>query len=185
MPLRKGKCYSGITRKPYTRKSKKRVLNYIKVVPQTKVPRFNSGDSKGFNSGKYKFLVSLITKKEVQLRDNAIESARQEVHKKLEAEMKGNFFLSVRAYPHHVLREHALGSVAGSDRMTTGMAHSFGKSMGIAARLNANQKIFAVACNAENAPKVRKIFDKVRPKIPGDKGITVEPLNIYNPMIKK
>lgn len=180
MPLRKGKCYSKVTKRPFVRKSKKRVLNYIKVVPHTKIPKFNSGDAIGFNSGKYKFLVCLVVKEAIQLRDNSIESARMELMRNLEGYIKGNFLLSVRAYPHHILREHALGSVAGSDRMTTGMAHSFGKSTGVAARMKKNGKVFAVACNAQHIPKVRGFLEGVRPKIPGKLSIVIEPLNISN-----
>ncbi len=181
MGLRKGKCYNNITRMPFTRKSKKRTKNYIKVVPGTKIPKFNTGDASGYNKGKYKFLVSLIFTEETQLRDNAIESSRMELHKLLEAAMKGSYFLMVRTYPHHVLREHSIGSVAGSDRMTTGMAHSFGKSIGIAARIKSNGKLFSVACSEENISKVRNACNQVKSKIPGKKTVIVEPININNP----
>jgi len=182
MPLRKGKCYTKVTKRPFVRKSKRRILNYIKVVPRTKIPKFHSGDAVGFNSGKYKFLVCLIVKDEIQLRDNTIESARMELMRNLERNIKGNFFLSVRAYPHHILREHSLGSVAGSDRMTTGMAHSFGKSMGVAARMKKKGKIFSIACNEQHIPKVRGFLSGVMPKLPGKLSITVQPLNISNQM---
>lgn len=166
---------------PFTRKSKKRTKNYIKVVPGTKIPKFNTGDASGYNKGKYKALVSLIFLDEIQLRDNAIESARMELHKLLEGAMKGSYFLMVRAYPHHVLREHSIGSVAGSDRMTTGMAHSFGKSTGIAARIQKKGKLFSVACSEENVPKVRQSYNQVKAKLPGNKTVIVESINISNP----
>ena len=43
--LRKGKCYTHITR-PYTRRSKVKAKAYIKTVPPSKVVRFDMGDSK-------------------------------------------------------------------------------------------------------------------------------------------
>jgi ribosomal protein L16/L10AE len=50
------------------------------------------GDVSGFGQGKYAWQVSLISNEAIQIRDNAIESARQWAHRALEEKFKGNFY---------------------------------------------------------------------------------------------
>ncbi|UZE94065.1 MAG: 50S ribosomal protein L16 [Candidatus Pacearchaeota archaeon] len=174
MGLRKGRCYNKINKRPYTRKSKVKSKSYLKTIPAMKIAKFVMGDIKGFFKKKYLFNISLITLEPVQIRDNAIEASRQMIHRHLEKKLKGSYYFSVSAYPHHVLRENKMLTGAGADRMQTGMQLSFGKPVGIAARIKAGGKIFTIACDKEMLPTVRTIFSKVRPKIPGKKSIRVE-----------
>lgn len=173
MGLRKGHCYTTVKRS-YTRKSKVKSKNYIKTIPPSKIARFQMGDISGFNKGKYSYLVMLTVTKPVQIRDNALESARQYTHRRLEEKLKGNFYFIVNAYPHHILRENKMLTGAGADRMQTGMSHCFGKPVGIAAQLLAGGKIFSVACSQEAVPVVREIFHQIKAKLPGDKIIVVK-----------
>ncbi|MEM4152679.1 MAG: 50S ribosomal protein L16 [Candidatus Pacearchaeota archaeon] len=173
MGLRKGHCYTKIER-PYTRKSKVKSKSYIKTIPPLKIARFEMGDVSGFNKGKYNCFVMLTVTEPVQIRDNALEAARQYAHKKLEEKLKGNFYFVLNAHPHHILRENKMLTGAGADRMQTGMSHSFGKPIGIAAQLMKGDKIFSVACNREAIPAVREILNKIKSKLPGKKTIVVE-----------
>lgn len=173
MGLRKGHCYTKVER-PYTRKSKVKSKSYIKTIPPLKIARFEMGDVSGFNKGKYNYLVMLTVTKPVQIRDNALESARQYAHRQLEEKLKGNFYFILNAYPHHILRENKMLTGAGADRMQTGMSHCFGKPIGIAAQLMKGDKIFSVACNQESISTVREIFHKIKTKLPGEKTVIVE-----------
>lgn len=173
MGLRKGHCYTTVKRS-YTRKSKVKSKSYIKTIPPSKIARFEMGDISGFGKGKYDYLVILAVKEAVQIRDNALEAARQYTHRQLEEKLKGNFYFVVNAYPHHILRENKMLTGAGADRMQTGMSHCFGKPIGIAAQLLAGGKIFSVACNQDAIPVVREIFHRIKAKLPGDKTIVVK-----------
>lgn len=174
MALRKGRCYSPVSKRPYTRKSRVRVKGYVKATPQTKISKFIMGNIPKFNQGKYPYCISLIARDSIQIRDNAIEASRMVINRTIEKKLKGDYYFTISAYPHHILRENKMLSGAGADRMQSGMKHSFGKVVGIAARLSAGSKIFSVACNKEAIPLIRVAFTKVKAKIPGRKSIVVE-----------
>ncbi len=168
--LRKFVAYRSIER-PYTRFSKYKVLNYVRARPVCKVVRFDMGDQKV----KYKHSVHLVVKTESQIRDNALESARQTCNRLLEETLgKEGYHLQVRAYPHHVLRENPLASGAGADRMSTGMAHSFGKSIGVAAQVWEGKELMTVHVNDENLQLAKKALNRARYKLPCVCKIVVE-----------
>jgi len=99
--LRKGSCYSKMQR-AYTRRSKVKSKAYIKSMPYTKIVRFEMGDLKG-NFG---YTINLISEQDIQLRDNALESARLIVSRDLQNTIGNrNFHFRVMVYPHHALRE--------------------------------------------------------------------------------
>jgi large subunit ribosomal protein L10e len=172
MALRKGHCYTPIKR-AYTRKSKVKSKSYIKTIPPLKVAKFIMGDVHGYNEGKYKFSVSFILHDDIQIRDNSMEAARQIILRHLEADIKGNFCMIIPAYPHHILRENKMITGAGADRMQTGMAHSFGQSVGVAAQVYANKSLFTVFCNKNDTAAIRNILHLARPKLPGKKSVIV------------
>jgi len=173
MALRKGHCYTAVER-PYTRKSKVKSKSYIKTIPPSKIARFTMGDIVGFWQGKYPYFVKLVANEPVQIRDNAIEAARQWAHRALEEKLKGNFYFAVSAYPHHILRENKMLTGAGADRMQTGMQLSFGKPIGVAAQIKKGKSIFIVACHKEAIPITREILNKIKTKLPGEKSVVVE-----------
>ncbi len=176
MALRKGHCYTKIKR-AYTRKSKVKSKSYIKTIPPNKVAKYMMGDVAGYYNKKYKYEVSLVILESMQMRDNALEAARQQIHRHLEEKLKGGCFFLLRAYPHHILREHRMLTGAGADRMSSGMAHSFGQAIGIAAQIKGNSKLFSVFCQESGVPVARKILSDVRTKISGKKRIIVEKIN--------
>lgn len=175
MGLRKGRCYSKLKR-PYTRKSKVRNKNYIKTTPQSKIAKFAMGNVTAFLNKKYKYTLSLIALEPIQIRDNALEASRQLILRHLEKKLKTEFYLALMAYPHNVLRENKMLTGAGADRMQTGMQLSFGKAIGVAARIHKKEKIFMAACNKESLPFVRGVMEKAKSKLPGKKAIIVEKL---------
>ena len=173
MGLRKGHCYT-LVKRSYTRKSKVKSKSYIKTIPPSKIARFTMGDVSGFGQGRYAYFVKLIVNESIQIRDNAIESARQWAHRALEEKLKGNFYFTVSAYPHHILRENKMLTGAGADRMQTGMQLSFGKPIGIAAQISKGNAIFTVACHKDAINFVREILNDIKTKLPGNKSVVVE-----------
>ena len=150
MALRPGKCYRKLER-PYTRISfKKPRRSYVKGVPALKIHRFETGNKKK----KFSRTLYLAVKEAVQIRHNALESARVSATKSLaKSTGEGNYFLKVLVYPHHVLRENPLATGAGADRFQTGMRLSFGRPIGSAARVKANQKVIEIRVDDEKAGK--------------------------------
>ena len=160
--LRKFVSYRRIER-PYTRTSKFRKKAYIRGLPHCKVVRFDMGNVKR----EYECTLHLIAKQSVQIRHEAIESARLTSHRLLDRKIgKQNFHLRIRIYPHHVLRENPLASGAGADRFSTGMAHAFGKVIGIAAQVKKGQELMTLRVNKENLKLGRTALKRASYKFP-------------------
>ena len=149
--------------RPYTRTSKFKSKAYIRMTPNVKVVRFDMGDP----NRSFQYTLSLLSKSDLQIRDNALESARQTSIKLLETFLGVNgFHLKVKVYPYHVLREHALAAGAGADRFSSGMAHSFGKPAGLAARIKRGQTIFEVRVDKNNLGVARQALERASKKLP-------------------
>jgi len=160
--LRKFVAYRSLER-PYTRFSKYKQLSYVRSRPVCKVVRFDAGEF----TRKFPFTLHLVSKDNLQIRDNAIESARQTANRLLEKTLgKTGYRIMTRIYPHHVLRENPLASGAGADRLSTGMAHSFGKPIGVAAQVKAGKPLFTISITKENIPLARQALKRASYKIP-------------------
>lgn len=167
--LRKGHCYTTIER-PYTRKSKFQKKGFIKAMPTSKIVRFDMGDpKKQFNA-----TVKLVSKQDIQIRHNAIESARQIINRNLNEKLgTANYHFQVHMFPHHVLRENKMLGGAHADRLQTGMAHSFGKPVGLAAQVKNGKAMFSVKVDNENIEAARESLLKATPRLPGKCGIEI------------
>jgi len=175
MGLRKASSYSRRYARPYTRKSSVKSKSYIKTIPPQKIVRFKMGSIKDYEDGKLKFILRLVSSESILIRDNAIESARQYVHKILEEKLLGQYYFEVRVYPHHILRENKMLTGAGADRMQTGMTLSFGVTMGRAAMIKAEQDIFLIATLNEKARSLSvKALEKIKAKLPCHARIVME-----------
>lgn len=149
--IRKGVAYRRIER-PYTRKSKYKRLSYVRSTPTSKVVRYDMGMA----GKKFQHKFVLLSKSDLQIRHNAIESARVASVRILEQSLgKNGFHFMIRIYPHHILRENPLAAGAGADRMSTGMQRSFGKCIGLAAQVRKGKPIFTVEIDAVNAQIAR------------------------------
>lgn len=168
--LRKFCAYRSLER-PYTRFSKYKNLSYVRARPVCKVVHFDMG----LQAKQYDYSVHLVSKSSIQIRDNAIESARQTSNRLLETGLgKSGYFLRARMYPHHVLRENPLAAGAGADRMSTGMAHPFGKPIGIAAQVWQGKQLFTVQVNKQNLEVAKKALKRASYKLPCSCSIVVE-----------
>ena len=167
MGLRKASAYSKRHARPYTRKSKVRKKSYIKTIPNSKIVKFKMGDLKGFKNGDYKIVLEVISKEQVQLRDNSIEAVRQFFNRFLQTKVGKEFYFEVKMYPHHILRENKMLTGAGADRMQTGMARSFGKAIGRAALIKPNQTLFIIGVKTPKAEiSARKLIKSAKSRLP-------------------
>lgn len=166
--VRRAKAYS--KRKPIvnTRKSKKKQFSYVKAVPPQKIVKFNMGDIQKFEAGDFKIKGVISTVENIQIRDMALEAARQTIHKDLTNIFQKNYFLRCHPFPHNILRNNRVFSGASKgERVQTGMTLSFGTPEGRAATVKRNNPIFSAYFNGEfNIPKVRAVFKKTVPKLP-------------------
>ncbi|MFH1391782.1 MAG: 50S ribosomal protein L16 [Candidatus Diapherotrites archaeon] len=157
MGLRPGHCYSSTKDRAYTRHAVRvQKRDYIGAVPGLKTRQWNMGNGiKEFDT-----IVNLklkCPKLGIQIRDNALESARLIINRHLVTSIgKEDFFLKLRVYPHHILRENKQAQGAGADRVSKGMSHSYGKSVGRAARMRNGQKIYSVLVDSEDIEKAKK-----------------------------
>jgi large subunit ribosomal protein L10e len=163
MAKKKKFCAYRRIERPYTRYSKFKKKSYIKMKPVNRVVRFDMGTDKK----KFRYTLQMISKDSLQIRDNALEAARQTSNRLLEAKVgKGSFKYKIRVYPHHILRENPLAAGAGADRMSTGMKASFGKPLGIAAQVKKGKVISEVSVNKEHLEHAREALRKASSKLP-------------------
>ncbi len=163
--LRKWAAYKTIER-PYTRWSKVRKKAFVKSRPGKKVIKFDMGD---LIAGRKHFdlCVQMISKDLTNVRSNAIESARVVVLKRLEQKLgRTGFYFKVLMIPHHVIRENPLAAGAGADRLSTGMKHSFGKTIGTAARVEKGKILMEVYLPKEEETLVRNAMNVASKKLP-------------------
>ncbi|MFH1642826.1 MAG: 50S ribosomal protein L16 [Nanoarchaeota archaeon] len=156
--------------RPYTRISSKRERSFIRMTHNTKIIRFQMGSA----TKQFDHTLNLVSKIDLQIRDNAIESARTTSNRVLESTLgQGNYFLRLRPYPHQVLRENPIASGAGADRFSTGMKKSFGKPIGQAMRIKKGSIIFEVCVNENGLLTARKALRQAATKLPCSTSIIV------------
>ena len=159
--LRKGRCYRNLTG-AYTRKSKVKSKSYIRAVPQNKIVRYDMGNLKGT----FDHAVNLISNQTIQIRHNALESARLVIFRRLQKMGNNNFYFKLKSYPHQILRENKMLSGARADRLQTGMSHAFGKPVGLAAQLKRGNTILTINCNKEHLKVVTEAIRLAIPRLP-------------------
>ena len=132
------------------------------------IVKFKMGDVAGFAKGKFPIVMEVVSKENIQMRDNAIEAVRQFLNRFLVERVGTNeFYFETKIYPHHILRENKMLTGAGADRMQTGMSQSFGKAIGRAAFVKANQVIFVLGVETLKAEiEVRKLLKSAKSRLP-------------------
>ena len=167
MALRKASSYSRKKARPYTRNSKSKAKAYIKTVPIVKIAKYTSGSARDFEENKHPYVVKLMSDEAIQIRDNALEAARMYLVKMMDRGALGQYFLSVKVHPHHMLRENKTAAGAGADRLSSGMTHSFGITIGRAAIVTPGTEIFMISVPNEKAARdARDALVSVSSKMP-------------------
>ncbi len=164
MGIRPGRCYHKITQKPYTRIAiRVPRKSYVKGVPVSKIHQFEVG-----KKGDYALTYHLVSGEATAMRSNCLEAARVIATKYLTTELgEQGFFLKVRVYPHHILRENAMATGAGADRFSSGMRRSFGKPIGQAARVREGQEIISIYVPAGKEAVAKEALRRATTKLPG------------------
>ncbi len=145
--------------------------DFVPGAPNSKVARFTTGKA----SDSYDYNIRLISEGRVQIRSNALESARVAANKKLAILGEENYLLTVRTYPHIILRENKLIATAGADRLQEGMRKAFGKPIGRAARISIGQVVLELSAKAENLEKGKEAIHAASAKLPMKTHVDVVP----------
>lgn len=141
---------------PYVRRE------YIAGKPQIKIARFSSGQ---FRENQYDYKLELVATEKIQIRHNALESARLAANKTMARAGETSFFSTLKVYPHVLLRENKMIATAGADRLQEGMRRAFGKSTGLAARVLPGQVIYEAYVSATNLPLAKDAFKVASSKL--------------------
>ena len=165
----KGRNYRSAAGQPYTR------MKYIHGSPAPKVSKFNMGDL----AVQFPRRVHLLARERVQIRHNALESARVAANKVLfDKYGETGYRLQLRPYPHIILRENKMIATAGADRLQEGMRRAFGKPTGRAARVMDGQPIFTIYVNVDGVETAKKALDTASTKLPMKTRVLVETVEL-------
>lgn len=149
--------YTRVSGHAYVRKE------YMGGVPGSKITIFDMGNP----SAEFPVALSLVAKEACQIRHNALEAARIFANRYLVNGVgRKNFYLKIRLYPHHVLRENKLATGAGADRVSSGMRHAFGRAVGTAARVKRGQKMLSVEVEGQNVKYAKEALKRASYKLP-------------------
>ena len=160
--IRKFSAYRRLER-PYTRVSKYKNKNFVRSKPSSVLVKFDLGEL----NKSFPYKLQLISKDQLQIRHNALESGRMTANRLLEKAVgKTGWKLKVNVYPHHILRENPLASGAGADRMSTGMQKSFGKNISRAARILKGHTIFTAETSKQHVEIAKKALERAGKKLP-------------------
>jgi len=163
MGLRPARCYHWDS-PAFTRVCNNPSNSFITGVPGIKITKFDMGDP----NGDFEVRVDLVSDLQIQVRHNALESARQTAVRWLEKNLgKKGFYFKVRVYPHHIMRENKTATGAGADRVSSGMRESYGKPIGRAARVKISQKVLSVSVPAAKVPVAKEALRKANAKLSG------------------
>jgi LSU ribosomal protein L10AE len=125
----------------------------------------------------YDYEVVLVVEEAGQIRHNALEAARVNALKRLTTKLgENNFYLKVKVYPHHVIRENKMLAFAGADRLQEGMRLAFGKPIGTAARVYSGQEIMLVRVTKDQVEVAKEAFKIAASKLPLPTRIIIKPL---------
>jgi len=165
----KGRNYRSSAGQAYTR------MKYIHGSPAPKVSKFNMGDL----STHFARRVHLVSREAVQIRHNALESARVAANKVLfDKYGETGYRLQLNVYPHIILRENKMIATAGADRLQEGMRRAFGKPTGRAARVHDGQSILIVYVPVDGVETAKKALDTASTKFPMRTRVVVEEVQV-------
>ncbi len=158
MVRKPGRMYRNLEGPAYTRRE------YMGGVPNPKIVHFEMGNVE--DKENFPVELSLIVDEDCQIRHNALESARIIANKYLNKVGSANYFLWIRVYPHHVIREHKMATGAGADRISSGMSKAFGKPVGTAARVKSGQVVMSARVHPVNVERAKRALREASYKLP-------------------
>ncbi len=163
----RAKNYRAVKGQPYTRKE------FAKGFPPPKISKFTMGDTKI----QFEQEARLIALESAQIRHVALEAARVAANRVVMDKLVNNYRLDVLPYPHAILRENKMIFGAHADRLQQGMRASFGKPIGTAARVKANQTIITIHVNVNGIEAAKEALKRGAAKLPIPCRIVIEELH--------
>jgi len=161
MGRRPSRCYRYQKNKPYIKS------RYCRGVPESKIKIFDVGAKKA-PVDQFPFVAHLVCDEKQQISSEALEACRVAVNKHLGKNIgKDAFHIRIRAHPFHVLRANKMLSCAGADRLSSGMRHSYGKPIGVAARVDIGQVLLSVRAKDSAEPHVIEAIRRGKFKFAG------------------
>jgi len=157
MARKPGSMYRYVRGQPSTRKE------YMGGIPNPRITQFVLGNK----TDDFPVKISLHAIERCHVRHNALESARITVNRAMEKKCGvQNYRITIRVYPHVIIRENKQATGAGADRVSQGMRSSYGKNVGTAAEVSANQKIITIETSEQFVPQAKEALRKAGMKIP-------------------
>ena len=157
MARKPGSMYRQVRGMPSTRKE------YMGGIPTSRITQFVLGNK----TAKFPVLLSLTSNERCNIRHNALESARVTINRAMEKRVgTQNFRVMIRVYPHVVLRENKQATGAGADRVSQGMRAAYGKNVGTAAEVQADQIIMTVETTEQFIQASKEALRKAGMKLP-------------------
>ena len=161
MGRRPARCYRYQKNKPYIKS------RYCRGVPESKIRIFDVGAKKA-PVDLFPFVAHLVCDEKQQISSEALEACRVAVNKHLGKTVgKDAYHIRIRAHPYHVLRANKMLSCAGADRLSSGMRHSYGKPIGVAARVDIGQILLSVRSKDQNEAHVIEAIRRGKFKFAG------------------
>lgn len=148
--------YRSVKGQAYTRKK------FAKGFPPPKITKFTMGDTKA----NFEYEAKLVALKRAQIRHSALEAARVATNRVLADKLVNDYLMQIRPYPHIILRENKMIFGAHADRLQQGMRSSFGKPIGTAARIKADQTIITVKVKANGVETAKESLKRGSAKLP-------------------
>lgn len=167
-------CYSKWTRRPYQHKrSANHRREYARGGSQSKIQRYWGG-SKEVPWEEWDLVIGLKVDKQIQISSNSLEAIRITINGALQKYIgRNNYRFRVRSKPFQKYRENKMMSVAGADRIQTGMRNSFGRSTGVCARVRAGSIVCEVGTPIKHLALVRDRMRVASMKVPCSCSIVV------------
>jgi large subunit ribosomal protein L10e len=161
MGRRPARCYRYQKNKPYIKS------RYCRGVPDSKIRIFDVGAKKA-PVDLFPFVAHLVCDEKQQISSEALEACRVAINKHLTTTIgKDAYHIKIRAHPFHVLRANKMLSCAGADRLSSGMRHSYGKPIGVAARVDIGQILLSVRSKDVHEPHVIEAIRRGKFKFAG------------------
>jgi large subunit ribosomal protein L10e len=161
MGRRPSRCYRYQKNKPYIKS------RYCRGVPDPKIRIYDVGAKKAAVD-LFPFVAHLVCDEKQQVSSEALEAARVAINKHLTKTVgKEGYHIRMRAHPFMVLRANKMLSCAGADRLSSGMRHSYGKPIGVAARVRIGQVLISVRAKDASMPNVIEALRRGKFKFAG------------------
>ncbi len=138
---------------------------YMGGVPANRITQFEHGTAP--KSAEYPVRMTLRVVEQCQIRHIALEAARISANRFLAKKIpQSGYHLKIRVFPHLVIRENKIATGAGADRISDGMRHAFGKPVGTAARVMADQEIMTIETSQPNFVVAKLALKRAAVKLP-------------------